>query len=499
MSLRVGQLLDGLPILASQGLQPEALVSGITDDSRQLQPGAAFVAVRGATVDGHQFLAAASAAGASLMLLEQVPQDAALSVPWAVVENLAALRGTLAARFYAEPSAALAVVATTGTNGKTSVAHYVAQLAGRQQQLCGYMGTIGWGQLGALQTAALTTVDAFTLQQRLRDFVDAGCTMVSLEASSHALAQARLQAVAIDVAVFTNLTRDHLDFHGSVAAYAAAKRRLFEWPGLQAVVTNLADPVGREIAAAAAPGILVAGYGSAEDAHPRTQAWLYWSDLQFTPEGICGRWTGSWGEAAFALPLLGAFAVANVAAAMAALLVQGLPFAAVAATANELVGVPGRMEPIRVAGAPLVVVDYAHTPDALASALAALRDHTGARLVLVFGCGGDRDRGKRPQMGAIAAQGADVVYLTSDNPRGEQPEVILDDIYRGVAEVSNSTAEVHRIADRRDAIRAAIAAASSADVVLIAGKGHEDYQEVQGVRLPLDDRALVRELLEDAA
>lgn len=495
----MAQLLDQLPVVASQGLDLDAPLSAITDDSRQVQPGTVFVAVRGAAADGHQFVPAACAAGAVLVLLEQAPEEGSVTIPWAVVENLAALRSELAGRFYGKPSASLSVVATTGTNGKTSVAHYVAQLADRLGHRCGYMGTIGWGQTSALKAAALTTVDAFTLQRRLRDFVADDCVMVSLEASSHALVQARLQAVAIDVAVFTNLTRDHLDFHGSVAAYTAAKRSLFDWPGLRAVVTNLSDPVGRDIAAAAAPGLTVVGYGADAVEQPAVTAGLHWNDLHFTTNGISGRWTGSWGEAAFALPLLGHFAVENVAAAMAALLVQGLPFTGVVAAANRLTGVPGRMEPVLVPGAPLVVVDYAHTPDALASALAALRDHTGARLIVVFGCGGDRDRGKRPQMGAIAVRNADVVYLTSDNPRSERPDDILDDISEGIAQTQDAIAEVHRIADRSVAIRSAIAAASKDDVVLVAGKGHEDYQEVDGVRLPFDDRALVRELLEDAA
>lgn len=499
MSVTVAQLLEQLPVVASDGLDLGASVSAITDDSRQVQPGAVFVAVRGGAADGHEFVSAACAAGAGLLLLENAPEGGSMPVPWAVIEGLAALRSELAGRFYGKPSAALSVVATTGTNGKTSVAHYVAQLADRLQHRCGYMGTVGWGQTSALKAAALTTVDAFTLQQRLRDFVDDGCAMVSLEASSHALVQSRLQAVAIDVAVFTNLTRDHLDFHGSLAAYTAAKRKLFHWPGLRAVVTNLADPVGRDIAAAAAPDCAVLGYGSGGAEQPATTKRLYWTDLEFSGNGIRGRWTGSWGDAPFALPLLGSFAVENVAAAMGALLVLGLPFAEVVAAANQLTGVPGRMEPILVPGAPLVVVDYAHTPDALASALAALRDHTGARLIVVFGCGGDRDRGKRSQMGAIAVRNADVVYLTSDNPRSEEPDAILDDICQGVAETPDAIAEVHRIADRGTAIRSAIAAASMDDVVLVAGKGHEDYQEVGGVRLPFDDRALVRELLEDAA
>lgn len=498
MSVTVAQLLAGLSVTASSEIDADATCAGITDDSRQVQPGDVFVAVRGSVSDGHEYLQAACAAGAMLLLLERVPEAVTVTVPWAVVADLAAARSALGDRVYGEPSRALSVVATTGTNGKTSVAHYIAQMATRLQQRCGYMGTIGWGQLSNLNTAALTTADALTVQRRLRSFVDDQCAMVSLEASSHALVQGRLGAVATNVAVFTNLTRDHLDFHGSLEAYAAAKRSLFVGPNLDAVVTNLADPVGREIAAAAPAGARVVGYCSVDSDWPATSARLCWADVEFLASGLRGRWVGSWGEAPFALPLLGAFAIENVAAALAALLVQGLPFDAAVAAAEELQGVPGRMEPIIVAGAPLVVVDYAHTPDALASALAALRAHTGARLIVVFGCGGDRDRGKRPQMGAVARSGADVIYLTSDNPRSEDPERILDEIERGAA-ADSSVVPLHRIVDRGAAIRAAITAAESQDVVLIAGKGHEDYQEIRGQRLPFDDRALVRELLEDAA
>jgi UDP-N-acetylmuramoyl-L-alanyl-D-glutamate--2,6-diaminopimelate ligase len=471
-------------------------VRGLTDDSRAVRPGMAFLAVAGARHDGHSHIDAAVEAGAVLVLAER--SVAAAAVPVVVVPQLAALRSELAGRSYGHPSQALYLAAVTGTNGKTSVAHYCCQLLGLLGTPCGYLGTIGWGQLGALRAAQLTTADAVAVQRRLASLQQEGCEAVALEASSHALDQDRLAALAINSALFTNLSRDHLDYHGDFASYAAAKAKLFERTELEQVVLNADDKFGVELLARLAPrrspALTLCSYGvaapvAAADAH------LGWQALTLHGAGIRGRWCGAWGEADFALPLLGSFAVANVAAAMAVLLHRGVDLHALGRAVERLRGVPGRMEPFVAHGQPTVIVDYAHTPDALQNALISLRAHSAARLRLVFGCGGDRDRGKRPQMAAIAAQHADVVYLTSDNPRTEDPESILDDVAAGLP----SSERAHRITDRRQAIEAALADAAPEDLVLVAGKGHEDYQEIGTERCYFSDRDLVRTLLEEAA
>ncbi len=492
MSIAAPQWLGGLGFLTPV---PAINVSGLTDDSRSVQPGDCFVAIAGQQSDGHEYVTQAVAQGAALILSERALPS--LSVPVLVHPQLSALRSELGARFHQWPSEQLRVVGVTGTNGKTSVAHYLAELVERLGQAAGYMGTVGWGRPGRSHDATLTTVDAITLQRRLQQMVAQGCEWVALEVSSHALVQHRLDAVSTSVAVFTNLTRDHLDYHGSLENYANAKRQLFERPELQAVVTNVEDTLGLQIAEACAnrAGLKLTCYGSDQAPSIAGAKSVRWADLVFAADHIEGRWHTSWGSAPFSLPLLGEFAVANVAAALAVLLTEGMDFDAAVAAANALQGVPGRMERFTAPHRPTVVVDYAHTPDALEKALTALRRHSGSRLLVVFGCGGDRDRGKRAQMGAVSAALADRVYLTSDNPRGEDPEKILDDIAAGIPKGT----PLRRMVDRRAAISAAISDAQQQDLVLVAGKGHEDYQIIAGERRAFSDRALVQTLIEEAA
>ncbi|MEM1232166.1 MAG: UDP-N-acetylmuramyl-tripeptide synthetase, partial [Pseudomonadota bacterium] len=382
----VAALLEGLvpaPALAAvvRGVGA-APVAGLTDDSRAVQPGMVFVAIRGDAHDGHRFADAAVSAGAILVLAERALPDCA--VPVLVVPELASRRSELAGRLWGHPSAALDLIAVTGTNGKTSVAHYSCQLLDHFGERCGYLGTIGWGPLDALRPARLTTADAMGMQERLAQLRQDGCTAVALEASSHALAQDRLRALTVDSAVFTNLSRDHLDYHGSMAAYAAAKARLFERAELQQLVLNGDDAFGQELlsrvagtAGSAAPSLDC--YGASRPAGP-CDRYLGWESLELHATGIRGRWYGSWGTCAFELPLLGAFAVANVAAALLAVLRQHDDLARAVSHLAALQGVPGRMESFVRAGAPTVVVDYAHTPDALAHALQALRAHGAASL-----------------------------------------------------------------------------------------------------------------------
>ena len=455
---------------------PPLPVSGLTSDSRKVRPGDLFVACRGATSDGHDFAPQAARAGAAAVVSERAVD---VGVPNVVVGDAGKRLGEFGRRFYGAPSAELAVVGVTGTNGKTTVAHHVARLARRGA----YMGTLGWGVPPRLCRSELTTADPISLQARLRALKDRGAAAVALEASSHALHQGRVDEVDFAAGVFTNLTRDHLDYHGTMRAYANAKRRLFERP-LRFAVVHVDDVLGRTIAREMRTGVELVSVGR--------QAAVCWRDVAYAPDGIRGVWRTPWGVADFDLP--GHFSdlsVRNAACALAAACALGTPLARVVADMARLPPVRGRLQ--RLGAAPLVLVDYAHTPDALRSALAAVRAHlpAGGQLLVVFGCGGDRDRGKRPQMAGRAEAGADLVVLTSDNPRGEDPQRILDDAMRGFRQPG----DVLRIADRRCAIAAALERAGPNDAVLIAGKGHETHQEIGGRKFPFDDAAVVRQLL----
>jgi len=479
MSLALSALLKG-----SAAVDHDVPVTALREDSRQIEPGDVFVAVRGESADGHDFAADAVARGAAAVLAEH-PLDG-LSVPVVVVDGLRGRRGALAARLYGNPGAKLHCVGVTGTNGKTSIAHYIADLAERLGQPAGYMGTIGWGRVGALQPARLTTEDPITVQQRLAALAADGCRWAVLEASSHALAQERIVDVPFRSAVFSNLSRDHRDYHPSNEAYAAAKARLFQWPGLEVAVLNADDPFGRELAAALPAEVRCLSYGCSGGAD------VSWSELDLSGGAAVGRWHTPWGEAPLCLPVPAEFFVANAAAALAVLCAHGAPLADVAAAARHLAAVPGRMERFAAPGRPAVVVDFAHTPDAVEKVLAALRPATRGKLICVFGCGGDRDPGKRPLMAAAAERGADILWLTSDNPRSEDPERIIADMRAGL----DGRVPARQCADRRAAIETAVAAAAEGDTVLVAGKGHEDYQEIDGRRRPFSDRQVVETLMQ---
>ena len=390
------------------------------------------------------------------------------------------------------------MVAITGTNGKTSSAWWLAWALSKLQlpalSPSALVGTLGIGMPGALQATGLTTPDPVLLQQNLRAFVDGGVKSCVMEASSIGIAEHRLDGTAVRVAVFTNLTQDHLDYHGSIDAYWAAKAALFAWPGLQAAVINIDDPRGAPLAEQTrARGVDVWTVSLQQPA--RVQA----LDVGYGAHGL--RWTLREGAQAMVMDtaLVGEYNISNLLGVIAALRALGVPLADATRVCADLPPVPGRMERVTSAGsvpAPLVVVDYAHTPDALEKALAALRPlaaQRGGRLCCVFGCGGNRDAGKRPLMGAAAQAGADTVVVTSDNPRLEPPQAIIEDICRGLTPAG----AVHVEADRARAIRAAIEQADAHDVVLIAGKGHEDYQDAGGVKTPFSDQAHARQALAD--
>jgi UDP-N-acetylmuramoyl-L-alanyl-D-glutamate--2,6-diaminopimelate ligase len=394
--------------------------------------------------------------------------------------------GRIAARLAGDPSNRLGCIAITGTNGKTSVAYFVAQLLSAVGLPTGFGGTLGWGFGDRLCAGGLTTEDAVTVQRRLAKLASEGARWVALEASSHALDQDRIEAVQLDIAAFTNLTRDHLDYHGDMASYAAAKRKLFEFPGLRRGVVNLDDPLGVELFESKSTTLELLSVGRSPAADIR------FGELSFGAEGTRGILETPWGRHEVAVPVYGEFTFHNFAMALAISCLAGASIAPLLAAAAALRSPPGRMEFVRVPGRPVVVVDYAHTPDALHKALAAARAHSDGRLVCVFGCGGDRDPGKRSLMAEAVERCADVAVVTNDNPRGERPEAIAEAVRAGFSSAASITVELNR----ERAIKVAIELAGPAGVVMVAGKGHEAYQEIAGERVPYSDIDTVQRVLE---
>ena len=474
-----------------------ARVTGtLQTDSRLVAPGDAFIAWPGAATDGRAHVAGALARGAVACLVEQegVEPYAFAGPHIAALRGLKAATGLIAAEWFGHPTQSLQVLAVTGTNGKTSSACWLAdavQLLSKNELPalagCALVGTLGIGVPPRLESTGMTTPDPVRLQRAFRAFADQGLGYCAIEASSIGVAEQRLAGTRIRVAVFTNFTQDHLDYHGSMEAYWQAKAALFDTPGLQAAVVNIDDAQGARLHAQLAARALDL-WSYALHGPARLQA----QDIGFAAGGL--RFAVAEGAQREWLQtrLIGHYNVSNLLGVIATLRALGVPLAQAVRACAALSPVPGRMEQIAQPGQPLVAVDYAHTPDALAQALAALRpvaQARGGRLWCVFGCGGNRDASKRPLMGAAAQQGADAVLVTSDNPRGEVPQAIIDQILQGMA--PGAQAEP----DRAAAIAQAVARADATDVVLIAGKGHEDYQEVQGVRHPFSDMAQARQAL----
>ncbi|MDA8261148.1 MAG: UDP-N-acetylmuramoyl-L-alanyl-D-glutamate--2,6-diaminopimelate ligase [Betaproteobacteria bacterium] len=456
----------------------------LTADSRRVQPGDVFVAFPGAHVDGRDFIAQAVARGAAAVIAERGTGSTAKvgvgATPMLEVEGLAALSGEIAHLVYGRPSEHLWLAGITGTNGKTSVSQWIAQAMNVLQHRCAVIGTLGNGFVDALDESPNTTPDAITLHAALAGYVAQGAAACAMEVSSIGLDQGRINGAVFDVAVFTNLTRDHLEYHHSMAAYAAAKEMLFLRPGLAAAVLNLDDPAGVELAAKLKSRVRVIGYalGDADDAG--VDQMLRAGNLHMAASGIEFDLHG----VHFAAPVVGRFNASNLLAVIGALLTRGERLQDIAVALRAIRPPPGRMQALGGSHAPLIVVDYAHTPDALEKALGVLRETAvarGGKLTCVFGCGGERDPGKRPQMGAVAEALADRVVVTSDNPRGEDARAIIDHILGGM----QRPPQVEY--DRARAIADAVAAADARDVILLAGKGHEPYQEIAGVRLPFSD------------
>jgi UDP-N-acetylmuramoyl-L-alanyl-D-glutamate--2,6-diaminopimelate ligase len=471
--------------LAARGVVVRALAT----DSRRVRPGDVFLAFPGERVDGRDFIGQAIALGAAAAVCEAegLAWRPEWQVPHVAVRGLAALAGPLAAHAYGHPSRTLWVAGVTGTNGKTSCSHWIAQALTRCGRRTALIGTLGNGFPGDLEPATHTTPDAVTLQAALRRYLDAGAEAAAMEASSHALAQDRVAGVQFDTALFTNLTRDHLDYHGDMERYGAAKAKLFAWPGLAHAVVNLDDAFGRELAARIdRRRTRVLGYGVGHGD-------IAGHAIDLSTRGLRLEIRTPWGAAALRSRVIGGFNVSNVLGTLGVLLTADVGLAEAVRALEEIEPVAGRLEMIRAPGRPLVVIDYAHTPDALEKVLETLRElvghDSGARLVCVFGCGGDRDPGKRPLMGEVATRLADLAIITSDNPRSEEPREIAAQIAAG----AHPNFEIEL--DRAAAIARAVSLAGPADVVLVAGKGHEDYQEIAGQRLPFRDGDVVRAAL----
>jgi UDP-N-acetylmuramoyl-L-alanyl-D-glutamate--2,6-diaminopimelate ligase len=480
-SVSIAQLvtaLDGVRVIGDA----TRAVSGLAHDSRSVRPGMAFVALRGERHDGHAFIERAVASGAHVIVVDAAFLATNVAPPGVTTVAVADTRralSRLAAAFYDRPSQALRIAGVTGTNGKTTTTHLIQALLAAGGIPCGRIGTLGAQFGGAMWPLENTTPLALELQALLAEMRDRGARAVAMEISSHALALERVSDVAVDVAILTNVTRDHLDFHGDFETYAATKRRLFE--AARSSILNLDDPHGARWAdELRASGRSVVTYGLSEGASVRAL------DLALAPRGSSFSVDGT----RFELALPGRFNVANALAALATARAFGIDDATSARALTSVVSVAGRME-TQNGGGVTAIVDYAHTPDALDVVLRAAREGATGKLTVVFGCGGDRDRGKRPEMGRIARELADRVVITSDNPRSEEPRAILDEIVAGIADRSNVVLDV----ERRSAIRRAIVEARPGDVIVVAGKGHETYQIVGDVTSHFDDRDEVRAAL----
>jgi len=492
---RLGQL--GVPL------------ADLTADSRAVKLGSIFVAYPGTVLDGRAFIGEAIARGAAAVLWERggFSWNEAWQVPNLGVEDLRGRISEIAGEVHGNPSESLWMAGVTGTNGKTSVSQWIAAAANALGRRSAVIGTLGHGLVGERAEAKNTTPDPIVLQRLLADYLRRGARCVAMEVSSHGLHQARVAGIRYDAAVFTNLTRDHLDYHGTMEAYAEAKFSLFAARGLEHAIVNTDDPWGVKLARRLdGKGLEVITFGTAGSARLRA------SDIRLSEAGVRFRVESDRGSGEVAARVLGAFNVSNLLAVLGTLLAQGFALADAVAAIGALEPVTGRLERVGGGALPLVVIDYAHTPDALEKALAALRPAVGPgrRLVCMFGCGGDRDAGKRPLMGAAAARLADHVIVTSDNPRGEDPHQIIAQILAGTKEPGSDpepgkgvnqgptpagkgvnlglAPNIESIEDRQVAIFAAVNHARAGDVVLLAGKGHETYQEIAGTRHPFNDR-----------
>jgi UDP-N-acetylmuramoyl-L-alanyl-D-glutamate--2,6-diaminopimelate ligase len=504
---------------ASELAKLNVAIKRLVTDSRAVERGDTFVACPGEKTDGRQFIAQAIAQGANAVIWEaqHFSWNEEWQIPNLAVSDLRHKAGWLADAVYGAPSEKLWMVGITGTNGKTSTCHWIAQAMSDAGKTSALIGTLGNGFAGALQPSPNTTPDAIRVHTLLADYLHDGAHTVAMEVSSHALAQGRVNGVRFDVALLTNLSRDHLDYHGDMERYAESKRKLFDWQHLKFAVLNLDDAFGAGLAEQLCDGSPlpqagqganealrghsipeVTGYGLTDAAILLAERlglrMVYGNLAEMSGQGMRLDVHTSWGGAEINSALVGRFNASNLLGALAVLLVSDISLADAVQSLSKVRPVAGRMQRLGAAGQPTVIVDYAHTPDALEKVLLALREvavSSGGRLICVFGCGGDRDRGKRPMMGIVAERFSDHCIITSDNPRSENPRHIIAEVASGM------TAKNHEIiVNRAAAIERAIGLAQQHDTVLVAGKGHEDYQEVNGVKYPFSDAAVALQALE---
>lgn len=487
----VQQAQSVLATLAEQGVACHAL----SNDSRRVQAGDVFIAMPGTRHDPRKHLQDVVMQGAVAIIYENgdgfVPTG--LPVPVVGVAGLSRLQADLAAAVYQNPSRRLWMVGVTGTNGKTTVTQWLGQALERLSVPCGVIGTLGYGRVGQpLNESANTTPDALSVQRALADFVDHGVQAVAMEVSSVGVAQGRVDRVQFAVAVFTNLSRDHLDYHHTMEAYAAAKAAFFEWPDLRAAVINIDDPWGLHLVARTVEKgvpVLATSLSAQQPMLPQGVSLLQATRIAASGTGLAADLLFQGQHYELAVDLLGRFNLSNMLQVLGCLILKNVPIISALEAVKGLIPPAGRMQSLGGLNQPLVVIDYAHTPDALEKVLIALRETAvvrQGRLICVFGCGGDRDPGKRPLMGQIAAEAADAVWVTSDNPRTESPEAIIQAVMQGVEGAAGERVQIQ--SDRAKAIFEAIVQAKTGDVILLAGKGHEPYQEIAGQRYAFSDR-----------
>ncbi len=465
----------------------DAEIMRLTLDSRQARRGDLFFALKGAKVDGRQFIADVVARQVAAILVESEDSGDVITyqqqIPIIPMPGLRALIGEIAAVFYGNPAAHMKMFGVTGTNGKTSCTHFLAEALQYFHVPCGVIGTLGSGLFGKLGEPGLTTPDPVTLHATLKDFLDHGAKATAMEVSSHSIDQGRVNGIAFAAAIFTNLTQDHLDYHGTMDVYAAVKKRYLEEFSIRHLIINSDDAYGRKWLDDLRAHPSVFAYGLKRASLPESIPQIFADNTRLSLSGIHTTVTTPWGQGELTLPLIGQFNLSNVLAVLTVLCLQEIPFDQVLRVLSQLKAVPGRMQLLGGNDKPLVVVDYSHTPDSLEKALQALRLHTKGRLICVFGCGGNRDAAKRPLMAKIAEKLADEVIVTNDNPRHELPEDIARQIMSGFTHPER----VHVILDRSKAIEKSIQCAAVNDCILVAGKGAETYQQIRDVKHPFDD------------
>ena len=477
--MKISQLVAGMALISDE---EDRLVTGLCSDSREMQAGNCFFALKGFRKDGRDFIPNALEKGASAIILDaSIPYSQHLPVPLILIPDLNEKLGEIAARFYQRPSEKMLMIGVTGTNGKTSITQFVARTMKAASVSCGVIGTLGYGFPENLLPSTHTTSDPLILQRQISELYQQGANAVAMEVSSHALDQHRTQSVAFEVAIFTNLTREHLDYHGDMENYALAKKKLFYSPNLKYAVINTDDPFGLTLAKELQDKLQVYCYGL--QANRLSLPTLEAHHIHLNNKGMTAKISSPWGEGVLRSKLLGRFNISNLLAVLATLQIQNIPLESSLDYIAQLHTVPGRMEVFGGGKLPLVVVDYSHTPDALMQALLALREHAHGTLWCLFGCGGDRDRGKRPLMGQIAERYSDQLVITDDNPRTDDPIEIVTEIMSGL--LCPWAVEVEH--DRGAAIAHAISCAQPGDVVLVAGKGHESYQIVGTEKIPFSD------------